>query len=195
MHKTKSDIQELTELAQEVLKDTQIIQQIDKTSDIIIQAYLKGKKAIFCGNGGSSAEAQHFAAELSGKFKLDRKPIPAEACHVNSSFVTAVSNDYDFTKVYARYIEAFGNQGDVLVGLSTSGNSPNMIEAFKMAKQKGLTTIALTGQTGGELPALSDFIIKVPSLNVPRIQEIHLLIGHIICENVERKLFDNETSM
>ena len=195
MHKTKSDIQELTELAQEVLKDTQIIQQIDKTSDIIIQAYLKGKKAIFCGNGGSSAEAQHFAAELSGKFKLDRKPIPAEACHVNSSFVTAVSNDYDFTKVYARYIEAFGNKGDVLVGLSTSGNSPNMIEAFKMAKQKGLTTIALTGQTGGELPALSDFIIKVPSLNVPRIQEIHLLIGHIICENVERKLFDNETSM
>ena len=195
MHKTKNDIQELAELTQEVLNNTQIIRQIDVISDVIIQAYREGRKTIFCGNGGSSAEAQHLAAELSGRFKLERKPIAAEACHVNSSFVTAVSNDYDFTKVYSRYLEAFGNNGDILFGLSTSGTSLNIVEAFKMAKQKGLKTIALTGKTGGELPALSDFIVRVPSLNVPRIQEMHLLIGHIICENVERKLFDNETSM
>lgn len=194
MHNTKNDITELANLTQQVLADESVHQLIDDISDAIVQAYHQGMKTIFCGNGGSSAEAQHLAAELSGKFKLDRKPIAAEACHVNSSFVTAVSNDYDFTKVYARYIEAFGNKGDVLIGLSTSGTSPNMVEAFKKARQKKLTTVALTGKTGGNLLELSDFNIKVPSVNVARIQEIHLLIGHIICENVERELFAYENS-
>lgn len=194
MHNTKNDIAELANLTQQVLADESVHQLINDISDVIVQAYRRGMKTIFCGNGGSSAEAQHLAAELSGKFKLDRKPIAAEACHVNSSFVTAVSNDYDFTKVYARYIEAFGNKGDVLIGLSTSGTSPNMVEAFKKARQKELTTVALTGKTGGNLLELSDFNIKVPSVNVARIQEIHLLIGHIICENVERELFAHENS-
>ncbi len=191
MHNTKKDIQELGILLQLVSNNETLTAQIDQVSEILVNAYQAGNKTIFCGNGGSSAEAQHLAAELSGKFKLDRKAIPAEACHVNSSFVTAVSNDYDFTKVYARYIEAFGNKGDVLIGLSTSGTSPNIVEAFKTARELGMKTIALSGESGGSLPALCDLIIKVPSKNVARIQEIHLLIGHIICENVERELFGN----
>lgn len=191
MHNTKNDIHELSTLLHTISNDEAIAAQIDLISEILVDAYQAGNKTIFCGNGGSSAEAQHLAAELSGKFKLDRKAIAAEACHVNSSFVTAVSNDYDFTKVYARYIEAFGNAGDVLIGLSTSGTSPNIIEAFKTAREVGMKTIALSGESGGGLPELCDLIVKVPSKNVPRIQEIHLLIGHIICENVERELFGN----
>ncbi len=192
MPKTKDRFKELVRLTNEVLKDEDFIQLIDKISDRIVAAYRKGHKTIFCGNGGSSAEAQHLAAELSGRFKLERHPIPAEACHVNSSFVTAVSNDYNFAMVYARYIEGFGQKGDVLVGLSTSGNSSNMVAAFKTAREKGLVTVALTGKTGGALNEWSDFILKVPSTDVPRIQEVHLLIGHILCENVEQELFGNE---
>ena len=192
MNKTLKTIQELSDLTNLIANDSTFIQQIDKISGVIIEAYQKNKKTIFCGNGGSSAEAQHLAAELSGKFKLERKAIPAEACHVNSSFLTAVSNDYDFTQVYSRHIEAFGNEGDVLIGLSTSGTSQNIINAFNTAKEKGLTTVSLTGLSGGLLNETSDYILKVPSQNVPRIQEIHLLIGHIICEKVEQTLFGDE---
>ena len=191
MRNTLKDIKELSELAEAISSDT-FVRQIDQVSDRIIEAYKNGHKCIFCGNGGSSAEAQHLAAELSGRFKLERKPIPAQACHVNSSFVTAVSNDYDFTKVYSRYIEAFGQKGDVLIGLSTSGTSENIVNAFKKAQKKELISIALTGETGGLLKDLADYTIKVPSDNVPRIQEIHLLVGHIICEKVEQSLFRNE---
>lgn len=193
MSNSAQTFEELAKLIQFIQKDTTFLQLIDKVSDVIVQAYKNGNKTIFCGNGGSSAEAQHLAAELSGKFKLDRKPIAAEACHVNSSFVTAVSNDYDFTKVYARYIEGYGKQGDVLIGLSTSGTSPNIVEAFKMAQEMGITTVALSGKTGGTLSEISDYILKVPAVNVPRIQEVHLLIGHIICERVEQQLFGNES--
>ncbi len=192
MSKTLDSITQLAKLAEQIANNTEFTALIDKVSGVIIEAYRKGNKTIFCGNGGSSAEAQHLAAELSGKFKLDRKAIPAEACHVNSSFVTAVSNDYDFTKVYSRHIDAFGNPGDVLIGLSTSGTSENIVNAFSAAKEKRLITVALTGQTGGLLNNLSDFILKVPSLEVPRIQEIHLLIGHIVCEKVEQSLFGDE---
>ena len=192
MSKSMQTIEELAGLIQVISSDADLIRQIDEISALIIRAYKNGNKTIFCGNGGSSAEAQHLAAELSGKFKLDRKPIAAEACHVNSSFVTAVSNDYDFTKVYARYIEGFGQEGDVLIGLSTSGTSANITEAFKMARKMGITSVAITGKTGGNLSALCDFVLKVPSTNVPRIQEVHLLIGHIICEQVERGLFGDE---
>jgi D-sedoheptulose 7-phosphate isomerase len=192
MSNTVQSITQLAELANKLAKDENFVATIDKVSAAIVAAYKSGKKTLFCGNGGSSAEAQHLAAELSGKFKLDRPPIPAQACHVNSSFVTAVSNDYDFTKVYSRYIEAFGNKGDVLIGLSTSGTSENIVNAFKCAKQKELVTVALTGETGGKLAHSSDHIIKIPSTDVPRIQEIHLLVGHIICEKVEKSLFANE---
>lgn len=192
MSKTLACIKELSELAEKVANDTAFVQLIDEVSNVIVDAYRKGNKCIFCGNGGSSAEAQHLAAELSGKFKLDRRPIPADACHVNSSFVTAVSNDYDFTKVYSRHIDAFGDSGDVLIGLSTSGTSENIVNAFNVAKEKQIITVALTGESGGLLNELSDFIIKIPSINVPRIQEIHLLVGHIICEKVEQSLFGDE---
>jgi D-sedoheptulose 7-phosphate isomerase len=192
MSNTRENINDLLNLTKLLVSDLKFIQNIDTIAEKISEAYRKGNKTIFCGNGGSSAEAQHLAAELSGKFNLERKAIPAEACHVNSSFVTAVSNDYDFTKVYSRHIEAFGNEGDILIGLSTSGNSLNIVNAFKTAKEKNLTTIALTGQSGGSLLSLSDYIVKIPSQTVPRIQEIHLLIGHIICEKVEHSLFGNE---
>lgn len=192
MHKTQADIQELSLLISKILNDRETEKQINRISDLIIKAYQNGNKTIFCGNGGSSAEAQHLAAELSGKFKMERAPIPAEACHVNSSFVTAVGNDYDFTKIYSRYVEGFGKPGDVLIGLSTSGTSANMVEAFKMAKTKGIATVALTGESGGQLKKLSDVVLRIPSENVARIQEIHLMAGHIICENVERELFGHE---
>jgi len=193
MSNSAQTFEELANLIQFIQKDKTFLQLIDKVSDVIVQAYKNGNKTIFCGNGGSSAEAQHLAAELSGKFKLDRKPIAAEACHVNSSFITAVSNDYDFTKVYARYIEGYGKKGDILIGLSTSGTSPNIVEAFKMAQEMGITTVALSGKTGGNLTEISDYILKVPAVNVPRIQEVHLLIGHIICERVEQQLFGHES--
>ncbi|MDX8340928.1 SIS domain-containing protein [Draconibacterium sp. IB214405] len=192
MSNTLQQIKQLSELCTLLENNSLLVQVIDKISDNIIKAYKNGNKTIFCGNGGSSAEAQHLAAELSGRFKLERPAIPAEACHVNSSFVTAVSNDYDFTKVYSRYIEAFGQQGDVLIGLSTSGTSENIVNAFHAAREKGLTTVAFTGESGGDLNDLSDLILKVPSENVPRIQEIHLLVGHIICEKVELTLFGND---
>lgn len=192
MSSTLENIKELSQLTDLIINDSEFVQLIDEISSILINAYRNGNKTIFCGNGGSAAEAQHLAAELSGKFNLERKPIPAEACHVNSSFVTAVSNDYDFTKVYSRHVEAFGNKGDILIGLSTSGNSENIANAFTMARQRGLITVALTGDSGGLLTAVSDHILKVPSATVPRIQEIHLLIGHIICEKVEQILFGNE---
>ncbi|MCY1719750.1 SIS domain-containing protein [Prolixibacteraceae bacterium Z1-6] len=192
MNKIVKRIQELSTLANLISNDSELIQQINSVIEVMSDAYRNGKKTIFCGNGGSAAEAQHLAAELSGKFLLERKPLPAEVCHANSSFVTAVSNDYDYTLVYNRHIEAFGNKGDVLIGLSTSGTSENIVKAFQTAKEKGLTTVSFTGNTGGLLNELADFCIKVPSENVPRIQEIHLLMGHIICEKVEQSLFGNE---
>lgn len=192
MSKTLQQIKELSALCQHIEQDAQLITLIDNIAETVVKAYKNGYKTLFCGNGGSSAEAQHLAAELSGRFNMERQPIPAEACHVNSSFVTAVSNDYNFTKVYSRYIEGFGQKGDVLIGLSTSGTSKNIVNAFKTAREKGLTTIAFTGKTGGDLGNCSDLIFKVPSEVVPRIQEMHLLIGHIICQKVEQSLFEND---
>lgn len=161
----------------------------------LITCFRSGNKVMFCGNGGSAAEAQHLAAELSGRFYLDRQPLPAEALHVNSSYITAVANDYSFGKIYSRYIAGTGRKGDVLIGLSTSGNSENIVEAFHSAREKGIITVALTGKTGGLLTHLSDFIITIPSENVPRIQELHLIVGHIICEKVEYSLFGNSTGL
>lgn len=182
-------LNELSEIANKLSRDRKAIQSIQQIADLIIDGYRAGNKVLFCGNGGSAAQAQHLAAELSGKFYIDRKPIPAEACHVNSSFLTAVSNDYEFSKTYARYVEASGEKGDILLGLSTSGNSKNIIEAFKTAKGLGMVTVALTGKSGGKLINLSDYVICIPSENIPRIQEAHLMIGHTICEIVENSLF------
>ncbi len=162
---------------------------VERICEELTDCFRNGNKVMFCGNGGSAAEAQHLAAELSGRFYLDRQPLPAEALHVNSSYITAVANDYSFGKIYSRYITGVGKKGDILFGLSTSGNSENIVEAFHSAREKGILTVALTGKTGGLLTALSDFIITIPSENVPRIQEFHLIVGHIICEKVENSLF------
>ena len=174
----------------EALKNDEATQNtIEQAVAQIVNCYKHGGKVIFCGNGGSSAQAQHLAAELSGRFYFDRPPIPAEACHVNPSFMTAVSNDYDFTKTYSRYVESAGRKGDVLIGLSTSGNSKNIIQAFMAAQQKEISCIALTGADGGELKKHAALTIKAPSDDVPRVQETHLLLGHYICEMVEKILF------
>lgn len=182
---------ESTELLQSVRSNNQIQTTIKKAISRIVSCFRDKNKVMFCGNGGSAADAQHLAAELSGKFYLERKPLPAEALHVNSSYITAVANDYSFDHIYSRYVSGAGKENDVLVGLSTSGNSQNIIRAFRAARENGITTIGFTGKTGGELKNYSDLLINIPSENVPRIQEMHLLIGHIICESVEHELFGN----
>jgi D-sedoheptulose 7-phosphate isomerase len=144
---------------------------------------------LFCGNGGSAADAQHLAAEFSGRFYKNRKALPAEALHCNTSYLTAVANDYSYDVIYSRLLDGIGVKGDVLIGLSTSGNSKNILNAIDVAKQIGIASIALTGETGGKMKDSSDILINVPSIDTPRIQESHIMIGHIICELVEEKLF------
>ncbi len=155
----------------------------------IESAFKKGKKVLFCGNGGSASDAQHLAAEFSGRFYTDRDALPAEALHCNTSYLTAVANDYSYDVIYSRLIKGIGNEGDVLVGLSTSGNSKNIVKAFEMAKEKQMITIGFTGSTGGKLNELSDYLINIPSDDTPRIQESHITIGHIICQLVEENYF------
>ena len=188
----RSQFSELASSIEKFLEDNTNLELISEISTLVINAFKAGNKVFFCGNGGSASEAQHLAAELSGKFKIDRKPLPAEACHINPSFITAVSNDFSFEKSFERYIEAFASKGDILFGLSTSGNSVNVVKAFQKANETGIKTVALTGKSGGKLKDYSNVIIKVPSEDVARIQEIHLLIGHIICETVEKELFAND---
>jgi D-sedoheptulose 7-phosphate isomerase len=191
MEDIKNRILEQHELTRQIINDGQFIENIHRIIEVIIGSYKEGKKVMFCGNGGSAADAQHLAAELSGKFYLDREPLAAEALHVNSSYITAVANDYSFDKIYSRYVSGAGQKGDILIGLSTSGNSENIIQAFKAARENEIVTIGFTGKTGGKLRNFSDFLINIPSENVPRIQEMHLLIGHIVCEKVEKALFGN----
>lgn len=195
IHTTKLQISDLVTTIGDFLKNDSNIETISEIIGTVVNSFRKGNKVFFCGNGGSASEAQHLAAELSGKFKLDRKPLPAEACYINPSFITAVSNDYSFEKSFERYIEAFAGKGDILFGLSTSGNSVNVINAFQKARELGVTTVAFTGKNGGKLKDYSDYILKVPSEDVARIQEMHLLVGHIICETVENELFGNEGSI
>jgi D-sedoheptulose 7-phosphate isomerase len=174
-----------------ILNDENIQENIDKIIMLSVKAFKEDKKMLFCGNGGSASDAQHIAAELSGKFYTNRPPLYAEALHVNSSYITAVANDFGYDETYARMLEACGRKGDVLVGMSTSGNSPNVVRALKKANEIGLTTIGLTGINGGEMNGICDIIIKVPSDDTPRIQEAHILIGHIICQLIEEEIFPN----
>ncbi len=187
----KSIIQSSIDLKNKVLNDPELLQTINKVVEQIINCYENGGKVLFCGNGGSAADAQHMAAELSGRFYFDRYPLFAEALHVNSSYITAVANDYGYEEVYARLVMAMGRKNDVLIGLSTSGNSMNIVKAFKEANALGMITVGLTGQTGGELKDKSNFLLNIPSIDTPRIQEVHGMLGHIICELVEEKLFKN----
>lgn len=174
---------------QKILNDDAFVQKMQTVVDVITHAFKQGNKVLFCGNGGSAADAQHLAAEFSGRFYKDRKALPAEALHCNTSYLTAVANDYSFDVVYARLIDGLGMNGDVLIGLSTSGNSGNIVKAFEKAREKGVITVGFTGTTGGRMKEVSDYLFNVPSTDTPRIQESHILIGHIICQLVEEKLF------
>ena len=189
MEKIKNIIQASIDTKNQILQDEKLVATIQKVVDIITEAFKNGNRIYFCGNGGSAADAQHLAAEFSGRFYTDRKALPAEALHCNTSYLTAVANDYGFDLVYSRMIDGIGEKGDVLIGLSTSGNSANIINAFEVAKEKGLITIGFTGLTGGQMKSISDYLINIPSADTPRIQESHITIGHIICQLVEEKIF------
>ena len=189
MEKIKNIIQASIDTKNQILQDEKLVATIQKVVDIITEAFKNGNRIYFCGNGGSAADAQHLAAEFSGRFYTDRKALPAEALHCNTSYLTAVANDYGFDLVYSRMIDGIGEKGDVLIGLSTSGNSANIINAFEVAQQKGIITIGFTGLTGGQMKSISDYLINIPSADTPRIQESHITIGHIICQLVEEKIF------
>ena len=189
MSKIKSIITSSIEVKQKILADDFFIKRIDEVSKLIANAFENGHRLYLCGNGGSAADAQHLAAEFTGRFYSDREPLPAEALHVNTSFLTAVANDYSYDQIYERAIKAYGRKGDVLIGLSTSGNSKNVLLAQIEAKQRGMHVISFTGETGGKMKDSCDYLFNVPSNDTPRIQESHILIGHIICQLVEEQLF------
>ncbi len=190
MHDTiKSIIQKSIEIKQQILLDEQLLQTIQQCVLVMHKCFLNDGKVLFCGNGGSAADAQHLAAEFSGRFYNDREPLFSEALHVNTSYLTAVANDYGYDEVYTRLVKAKARKGDVLVALSTSGNSSNIIKALETARERGVITIGLSGKTGGKMKILCDYLLNVPSTDTPRIQESHILIGHIICQLVEELQF------
>jgi len=172
-----------------IIQDDTLLQSIENAAKAIIKVYQNKGKVLLCGNGGSAADAQHIAAEFSGRFYFDRKPLYAEALHTNTSFLTAVANDYSYDDVYARMIAASGNKGDILMALSTSGNSANILKAIESGKNKGMFIIGFTGKSGGKMKNQCDCLLNVPSSDTPRIQEAHITIAHIICEFVEKTLF------
>jgi D-sedoheptulose 7-phosphate isomerase len=191
-NKIKEIISSSISVKQQVLQDAVILNTMEKITNAIVDCFKNNGTVLLCGNGGSAADAQHLAAEFSGRFYKDREPLNAEALHVNTSYLTAVANDYSFNEVYSRLVKAKGKKGDVLIALSTSGNSANIVEAAKTAKAKEMKVIAFTGKDGGKLKEYADFLINVPSTDTPRIQECHILAGHIICQLVEENYFTDE---
>jgi D-sedoheptulose 7-phosphate isomerase len=185
----KSKIQASLDLKSSLLTNTAILSTVEKITNDIIDCYKKDGKVLWAGNGGSAADAQHLAAELSGRFYYDRPPLFSEALHVNTSYTTAVANDYSYDEIYARLVRAMGRKGDVLIGLSTSGNSGNVIKALQAANDLGLITVGFTGETGGKMKDLCKYLVNIPSKDTPRIQECHMLLGHTICEIVEMQLY------
>lgn len=188
----KNIIEESIRVKKEIYSNDELIKKINEIVILITDCFKNDGKVLFCGNGGSAADAQHLAAELSGRFYINRKPLFAEALHVNTSYITAVANDLGYDEIYSRSVEGFGRKRDILIGLSTSGNSENVVNAFKMANTIGMQSIAMTGTNGGRLKNICDYLINVPSDDTPRIQESHIMIGHIICELVERNLFSEK---
>lgn len=174
---------------QRLLQSDALVEKINHCAELWVSCLKADGKILFCGNGGSAADAQHIAAELSGRFYHDRDPLFAEALHVNTSYLTAVANDYSYDEVYSRMVKAKGRKGDVLVGISTSGNSKNVVAALSQAKAQGMVTIGFTGESGGKMAAFCDVLINVPTSDTPRIQESHIMVGHIICELTEAQLF------
>lgn len=189
MQQIKDIIRASIAVKEHILSNEQLMKTVNDSIETIINAFRNGNRIYFCGNGGSAADAQHLAAEFSGRFYTDRNALPAEALHCNTSYLTAVANDYSYDVIYSRLIEGIANKGDVLVGLSTSGNSGNIVKAFEVARKKGVLTIGFTGDTGGKMASLSDHLINIPSKDTPRIQESHITLGHIICQLVEERYF------
>jgi len=185
----KESIQESILVKSLILENEALLSSVEKAIELIVRQFQEGHRLWLCGNGGSAADAQHIAAELSGRYKYDRKPLPAEALTVNTSYLTAVANDYDFSMVFSRLVEAHGRNGDVLIAISTSGNSSNVVGAARVAKDLGLYIVGMTGWQGGKLATFCDILLNVPSNNTPRIQEAHIMLGHIICEEIEKRLF------
>lgn len=182
-------IQQSITVKQAVLQNIELLQNIEQAGWMLVKAFKNKNRVWLCGNGGSAADAQHIAAELSGRFYHDRPALPAEALHVNSSFLTAVANDYGFEQVYARMVQGFAQKGDVLIGISTSGKSDNVLLALKQARLAGVYTIGLCGNYTDSMGQYCNLLLPVPSSLTPRIQEAHILIGHILCEMVEKELF------
>ena len=182
-------ISESIRVKENILADADFLSIIDKVVKVVTSAFSQGKKVLFCGNGGSAADAQHLAAEFSGRFYKNRHPLFSEALHVNTSYLTAVANDFSYDEVHARLVQAMGTTEDVLFAISTSGNSPNILRAIEEARLKGMTVVGLTGDKGGKMKEMCDYIFCVPSADTPRIQESHIMIGHIICYLVEDNLF------
>ena len=183
-------IQSSLKVKQDMLSEPFLLTVIDDVIEEMVSAFKADKKILFCGNGGSAADAQHLAAELSGRFYSDREPLFAEALHVNTSYLTAVANDYSYEEVFSRMVKAQGRVGDILIGISTSGNSKNVIKAIEVANKIGMITIGMTGEKGGKMKEICKYNIRIPSNDTPRIQETHILVGHIICELVESALFE-----
>lgn len=194
MEKIKRILEASIQTKQQLLEDEDFLQVVSTVVDVAVKALNDGNRIYFCGNGGSAADAQHLAAEFSGRFYINRKALPAEALHCNTSYLTAVANDYSYDAVYSRLVEGICQKGDVLVGLSTSGNSANIVKAFESARTMGVITVGFTGLSGGVMKGLSDYLINIPSTDTPRIQESHITIGHIVCQLVEEKLFGPTTS-
>jgi len=184
----KDRIKASIETKQKLLANEALMQTIEKVVEESVKCFKNDGKLLFCGNGGSAADAQHLSAEFTGRFYKDREPLFAEALHVNTSYLTAVANDYSYNEIYSRLVKGKGRKGDILFGISTSGNSGNIVEAFKVCGERGIITVGMTGESGGKLKELSDYLINIPSTDTPRIQECHILVGHIICEMVEEKM-------
>ena len=189
IEKIKSIISASIATKEQFLQDEKLVSQLDTIANAMVICLKAGHKVLWCGNGGSAADAQHLAAELSGRFYTDRPPLYSEALHVNTSFITAVANDYSYDVVYSRMLEGCGREGDIIVGISTSGNSKNVIKALEVAREKKIVTIGFTGSTGGKMKDLCDYLVNVPSNDTPRIQECHIMAGHIICQPVEGRMF------
>ena len=192
MDQIAAQLRDSIAVKERLLQDEAALRIVAEVSAIMVGSFRAGGKTLFCGNGGSASDAQHLAAELSGRYYFDRPPLFAEALHVNTSYLTAVGNDYGYDQVFSRLVQAKGRKGDVLIGLSTSGNSANVVKAMEVANELGVTTVGMTGESGGRMKDLCAYMIRVPSRDTPRIQECHITLGHILCEIVEREMFGQQ---
>ncbi len=190
----KDQVKKSYETKQDIYNNENLLDKIEQVSKLCVTLYKNNKKTLLAGNGGSAADAQHIAAEMVGRYGFDRPSLPSLALTTDTSALTAIGNDYGYDQVFSRQLEGMGQEGDLFIGISTSGNSKNVINAFKSAKQKNITTVALVGRDGGEMAKLADYAIIVPSEATPRIQESHILIGHIICDIIEKEIFGDGVS-